>query len=113
MEIRWEPPLPHDRNGVVTGYSVDVQEQQTGDHVASLLVVNDTSVNVTALKPYTTYTFTVSARNSIGYGPYLNVYHTTLEDSKLITSSLSTKCRFFIARYNFLIPYKPIQLLFK
>ena len=83
IELLWEPPLPHDMNGPIIGYSVTVQEQHSGYHVASMLISNDTSVIVTSLRPYTTYTFAVSARNSIGYGPSFIVHHATLEDSKL------------------------------
>ena len=82
IELLWAPPLPHDRNGPIIGYSVTVQEQHSGYHVAFLLISNDTSVIVTSLRPYTTYTFTVSSRNSIGYGPSFIVHQTTLEDSK-------------------------------
>ncbi len=82
VEVRWNPPQAHHRNGPITAYNVTVIIQSTGTQQFTLLVSNSTSLIVNSLRPCTTYDFTVIARNSIGYGPPFTVPHTTPEDSK-------------------------------
>ena len=81
VEASWEPPLPHYRNGPITAYNLTITEQLTGIHVQSLVVLNTTTL-VISLRPFTTYNFAVSARNSVGYGPSQTTSQITPEDSK-------------------------------
>lgn len=83
IEVTWDPPLPHHRNGLITAYNVTVVEQLSGTRVFSSVLLN-TSALVTSLRPYTTYNFVVLARTSVGYGPAQTVSDTTPEDSKYI-----------------------------
>jgi hypothetical protein len=48
-------------------------------------VVVNTSAVVMALRPFTTYSLAVSARNSIGYGPFETVSEFTPEDGNFNT----------------------------
>ena len=84
IEIIWDPPLPHYRNGPITAYNITVIEQLSRIRALSLVVFNTTSLVVTSLRPFTTYNFIVSARNSIGYGPSTTLSHITPEDSELV-----------------------------
>lgn len=79
--VTWDRPLPHHRNGPITAYNLTVTEQLTGVRVLSLVVLITSEV-VISLRPFTTYDFAVSARNSVGYGPHQSVSQITPEDSK-------------------------------
>lgn len=90
VEVVWYLPLPQHRNGPISAYSLTVTEQSTGIPVLSVVVLN-TSVVITYLRPFTTYDFSVSARNSVGYGPARTVSQITPEDSKYIHFDTGTR----------------------
>ena len=80
--LKWIPPPNENRNGEITGYTIDVTTLDSGDRV-QLTSVN-TSVNVATLKPHTTYSFTASAETLVGVGPYsYPVIARTLEDGNV------------------------------
>ena len=66
-----------DRNGVITGYTVDVS---LSGMVVATENVNDGSARsgtVSGLTPSTEYTVTVAAFNSVGSGPFSGITITT------------------------------------
>jgi len=78
--LNWVQPLESERNGDIIGYTVNVTnlDSQQVQQFSVGLVSNYTIYN---LKPFTIYESTVSARTSVGFGPYSSsVYVTTLED---------------------------------
>lgn len=66
--LRWNPPLPEDRNGPITNYLVSVTVVETGQ----MFEINTTATTyqLFQLTPYTTYTFTIAASTEVGLGPY-------------------------------------------
>lgn len=77
--LRWDPPLPEDRNGPITGYLIDVTVVETSETFQ--LNVTTTTLRVLELTPYTTYRFTIAASTEVGLGPFSTVYSTqTPED---------------------------------
>ena len=81
VELLWSPPLPEEQNGVITGYSVTVTRRDTGSQFQ--LVSSTTSISISTLNPFTSYTVTVSASTSVGAGPQsTQLSFTTAEDGK-------------------------------
>ena len=79
----WLPLDPADQNGLITQYMVNITNTDLG--TSSILVVpgSNTSVELTTLKPYTSYLCSVAATTSIGSGPYtVGISITTAEDGK-------------------------------
>ena len=69
-------------NGNLKYYLINVT---LNDKTVQSLKTNETIYNVTGLKKFTTYGFTVSAKNQVGEGPgSVKIFNKTLADRKLI-----------------------------
>lgn len=79
--ITWDPPLQELRNGPILAYNFTVLDTATGFIITSS-VISTTSTTVSSLRPFTVYSIAVSARTSVGFGPYDSIEVTTLEDCK-------------------------------
>ena len=81
VEISWSPPLLEERNGIITSYTVTVSRQ--GSDSSIQLTSPTTSISVSMLNPFTSYTITVAALTSIGVGPPSTLLNfRTAEDGK-------------------------------
>ena len=66
--VTWDHPLPPDRNGAITNYTVI---RQTGSETITIEPPsNDTSLLLTDLMPFTVYSITVAGSTSAGRGEY-------------------------------------------
>ena len=66
--VTWDHPLAPDHNGVITNYTVI---RQTGSEVITIEpAVNDTSLLLTDLMPFTVYSITVAGSTSAGRGEF-------------------------------------------
>ena len=80
IQLSWQPPLPSNQNGIIQHYLIRVTEEETTRQFE--LMPTSTSVTVTDLHPYYTYSFTVSAV-TVGQGPYSEeISLQTLEDGE-------------------------------
>ena len=80
IQLTWQPPAPSNQNGIILHYVISVTEEETMRQFQ--LMSTSTTVVATALHPYYTYSFTVSAV-TVGEGPYsqpLSIQ--TLEDGE-------------------------------
>ena len=66
--MQWEQVDCIDRNGDITGYSVQYRVQQSGD--SSTLSVSGSKTIISNLDSATTYSIQVAAVNSAGIGVY-------------------------------------------
>ncbi len=83
VSVSWDEIECIERNGVITGYTVEFQEQ--GGANISGEVVNQT-FTASGLTPYTNYTFRVAGVNSDGGGCFTDaIIIRTDEDSMLYT----------------------------
>ena len=80
-----------DRNGIITGYAVNVTVTRTGQSAQQQLLVSSSSgtgtesLLLTNLQPFTTYACRVAARTSVGVGPYsIATSFITLEAGKQV-----------------------------
>ena len=67
VDISWSPPLLEERNGIITSYTVTVSRQGSDSPIQ--IASPTTSISVSMLNPFTSYTVTVAALTSIGVGP--------------------------------------------
>ena len=79
LTLSWSPPLPSQRNGVITSYLVFC----TIGGVTTSNRISGTS-QVVAIDPFTSYTCTVSAATMVGDGPPATVSGTSDENGEYI-----------------------------
>eukprot|EP00794_Sanderia_malayensis_P007839 gene7839-8688_t len=74
IEVFWNPPLPHLRNGLITGYNI--MYTPVRGSVPSILSVDGSKRNamLTGLRKYTKYTIWVSSKTAVGEGPPSNKF---------------------------------------
>ena len=82
LRLTWGPPSEESRNGIIVGYNVFI----TPDSGATMeTTTTATSYVASNLRPFTTYTCSVTARTSVGQGPLTAaLLQTTPEDGRLI-----------------------------
>ena len=79
--VTWDHPLPPDRNGVITGYTV---LRHAGSEMNTTeLFSNDTSQLLAGLVPFTEYNISVAGNTNAGQGEFSVPYTVrTLNDSE-------------------------------
>ena len=89
MHLSWKPPPAEQRNGQLTGYTIEVKCQTPGAKARDPLTVVGTSeaTKVDGLTPNTKYIFQVSAMTAAGSGPPASIQHCT--ESKVAYLSFS------------------------
>lgn len=86
--LQWEPPLPEDRNGPITSYSINVSVVDTGETLALTSITPLLYLDM--LLPYTEYAFTIAAHTEVGYGPSSTAISiTTLEEGKITHNNIA------------------------
>ena len=81
LTLAWMAPPLERQNGLITGYSINVTNSDTG--VSMLLSSTGNSITVGQLSPYTSYLCSVAAQTIVGQGPYTSpITVTTDEDGK-------------------------------
>ena len=81
INFAWSPPLPSQRNGVITSYLINCS---SADSIINTTRTSSTSLTITGLEPFTNYTCSVSAATVVGDGPAAIIHTMTNEDSKFI-----------------------------
>ena len=88
--IMWDPPIRQHRNGIITGYFINITTLVTREVVQVFTLDNNYTINF--LQPFTVYNLIVAASTSVGIGPFSVVLTIqTLEDGKIRRSSFATK----------------------
>lgn len=65
--LLWSPPPEEHQNGDIVNYLVEFIS--LGAHNGSAFFTNSTSLDVAMLRPFTSYSFSVSAATAVGFGP--------------------------------------------
>ena len=69
----WTPPPEDLQNGIIVDYTVNITVTETGESFQHATDGN-TTLLLTGLHPYYTYSITVAASTSIGLGPFTVMY---------------------------------------
>ena len=80
-QLSWTPVPEDKQNDTITGYTVHVRGPGSIQKIP-VMDGNATSYEVSYLRPYTTYTFSVSAITEAGAGPPIIVSSTTPQGGK-------------------------------
>jgi hypothetical protein len=80
-QLSWTPVPEDKQNDTITGFIVQVEGP---DSIQEIPVMdrNATSYEVSDLRPYTTYTFSVSAMTEAGTGPAIRISSATPQGGK-------------------------------
>ncbi|XP_078252049.1 receptor-type tyrosine-protein phosphatase delta-like isoform X24 [Rhinoraja longicauda] len=71
IELKWQPPVLAERNGLITKYIVLYRDINSPNNPIEISVASpETTLKLTNLKPDTTYDIKVRAHTSKGPGPY-------------------------------------------
>ena len=84
-QLSWTPVPEDKQNDTITGYIVRVKGPDSTQEIP-VMDGNATSYEVSKLRPYTTYTFSVSATTEAGAGPPIIVSSTTPQGGESIYS---------------------------
>ena len=77
----WNPPPAPDQNGVIIFYSLNITLLATGEVLQ--YTSPTTSITISGLKPFSTYSYIIAASTSVGLGPVSPVFNiTTPEDGE-------------------------------
>ena len=83
--LTWDPPGYHDQNGVITSFTVTMQEVTTSRLDTHQLQTENFHQLISSLHPYYQYSFRVAANTSVGMGPFSPpISVRTQEDGMLI-----------------------------
>ncbi len=79
----WSPPQCSDRNGEFRGFRYELRNLDNGSHLVTSEMINDTSLRLYSLAPYTLFSIQVWFVNHMYEGPrHIPFKFRTLEDSK-------------------------------
>ena len=78
-ELSWSPLPLEKRNGVISGYTIQV----VGPDSSREIPVQDAETTTVKLRPFTSYTFHVSAMTKAGTGPVATISSTTPEGGEM------------------------------
>ena len=88
--LEWKPPTHRKRNGLITSYTVRIQDVFTNN--SNILLHSILHLIVPSLHPFHQYTFDVAANTSVGRGPFSTpITIRTLEDGKSLFITLLCK----------------------
>ena len=82
LNLTWQPPPEDDRNGIITGYVVNITGQTVQEQY--FYQTPNTSLVVESLHPYYSYVCGVAAETTAGRGPFIFKVVQLPEDSKSI-----------------------------
>ncbi len=86
--LTWEPPIPEDQNGIITGYHISVTALNTG--VSFSVFADATNYSLDTLSPHTTYTFSITAMTVVGAGPISHFVTATTHEDGTASKNIDT-----------------------
>ena len=92
--LTWDAPPVEGQNGIITGYTVNITELETGE--VSTMFIESRNLTLYSLRPFTTYGLLVSAQTIAGRGPTTHLLSvTTQEEGLAINTSTISRWRLF------------------
>ena len=94
--MNWDPPLLERQNGVIRGYAVFYRLTNSSEVPENKTTTNRTSVELSGLMIFTSYTVQIRAFTKVGLGPFSDEsMNRTLESCEYILSSINNLVRVF------------------
>ena len=90
LSFSWQQPECGKRHGVIVMYTYELTNGLTNNNING--ETTDSSVTISNLTPYVTYTFKVAAVNTAGMGPFGEIVTHTEEDGKYYASKRVCRC---------------------
>ena len=87
VDLNWSPVPMEKRNGIITGYTVQVVGPDSPGEIP-VQSAGTTSVEIPGLRPFTSYTFNISAMTKAGTGPAATISFKTPEGGEIDDSPL-------------------------
>ena len=84
-ELSWSPVPVEKQNGVIIGYTVEFMGPDSPREI-QVKESNATSVEIPGLRPFTSYTFNISAMTKAGTGPATTISSRTPEGGEMLIS---------------------------
>ena len=81
LELRWQPPPPEHRNGMITRYVINITGLSEARQEPYVLYTTKNNTVVGSLHPSYTYTCKVAAETKVGPGPFSITVAQLPEDS--------------------------------
>lgn len=78
VSLSWDPPPPESQNGIIVSYQLNITSLETGLSIVQASI--STTIDITGLSPYTTYSCIVAAETSVGIGPYTTILTFTTDE---------------------------------
>ena len=92
ISVTWEPPLPEDRNGIITSYTIQLYEIVTGQTSLIQREGHHTELLIDSLHPYYEYNVSIAAE-TVALGPFSESQTVwTLEDCEFYSTSWGNYC---------------------
>lgn len=87
VTLSWQYPLEEDRNGVITGFKLQLRESSSFSSNYSIFETENVTIVISeGLRPYKEYYCKIAAFTMVGVGPYTEGIHfQTAEDGKMCT----------------------------
>ena len=94
--LTWDAPPVEGQNGIITGYTVNITELETGE--VSTMFTEARNLTLYSLRPFTTYGLLVSAQTIAGRGPTTHLLSVTTQEEGLAinTSTISRWMLFYL-----------------
>ena len=86
LVLRWQPPPPEQRNGVITRYVINITGLSEARQEPYVIYTTKTNAVVGSLHPSYTYTCKVAAETNVGPGPFSTTVAQLPEDSMFHTT---------------------------
>ena len=87
--LTWDTPPVEGQNGIITGYTVNITELETGE--SSTMFTEPHNLTVYSLQPFTTYGFLVSAQTVAGSGPTTRLLSVTTQEEGLAVNTSTSR----------------------
>ena len=106
--ITWQPPLPDDRNGMITFYLLVIRNLQFAmDDIKVNVSGSDLSYTVGGLEEYCRYDCQIAAGTVVGAGPYSSrVQFVTMEDGNVLHTLTYTYTHTINSTYTIIHTHK-------
>ena len=120
IAFNWQAPPVSEQNGIIISYTINVTETRSSYGLQQMVHRSQTSITVTSLLPFTTYSCSIAASTSVGIGPFSTLLiATTFEDGMMYDYKVHRECIYLdctvqdYSNTSLFLMYSPRRVSFK